>query len=62
MYTPPDKTNRHFIRACGRELYEAFRQAESAQPETGWALAVFVKGRGAKGAQISAFVSQYRQR
>jgi len=24
MYTPPDKTNLHFIRACGRELYEAF--------------------------------------
>ena len=24
MYTPPDKTNLHFIRACGRELYEVF--------------------------------------
>jgi len=24
MYTPPDKTDSHFIRACGRELYEAF--------------------------------------
>ena len=24
MYTPPDKTDLHFIRACGRELYEVF--------------------------------------
>ena len=24
MYTPPDKTDSHFIRACGRELYEVF--------------------------------------
>ena len=23
-YTPPDKTDSHFIRACGRELYEVF--------------------------------------
>ena len=27
-YTPPDKTDLQFIRACERELCEAFRQAE----------------------------------
>ncbi len=27
-FTPPDKTDLHFIRACGRELYEVSRQSE----------------------------------
>ena len=50
MYTPPDKTDLHFIRACGRELYEIFGSlsarygvhlARSCQKATALAAATF---------------------